>query len=287
MIRVRTPRIGGWALGMVPGLLILVLLLLTPLLLIADESLRQFTPGHVGSLPDAPFTSQNYTNLLDSAYLRYFADTFRIGMLASIVALLLGFPIAYQVGRNVRSSRRRVWIMFLVSMMFLSILVRVYAISLVLGPAGFGRDIANLLLLGLNSRPYIEIAVVAGLLHCLLPMATLSLLAPVHNLNPRLIEAAQALGAPAWRAHIDVTLPLSARGLLSAFMLCFTFCLSAFVIPLVLGKGRILFVSNLVYSRFGEVANYPGGAAIAIVLLILSLVVISALNFLANRRWLQ
>src|SRR5262249_30050304 len=98
---------------------------------------------------------------------------------------------------------------------------------------------------------------------------------------------AQALGAPVWKAHLDVTLPLSARALLSAFMLCFTFCLSAFVIPLVLGKGRILFVSNLVYSRFGEVANYPGGAAIAIVLLLLSLAFIYATSLLASRRWLR
>ena len=92
--------------------------------------------------------------------------------------------------------------------------------------------------------------IVFGLLHCLIPMAAIVLLAPLQALNPRLVEAAKVLGAPTWKAHATITLPLSARGLLAAFMLCFTFSISAFVIPMVLGKGRVLFVSNLIYSRF-------------------------------------
>jgi putative spermidine/putrescine transport system permease protein len=275
-------RIAGLLL---PPVAVLVVLLLLPLLLITDESFRLFTPGRVGSVTGAPLTWQNYTDLFGPAYLRYFVDTFRIGVIASLIALFVGLPIAYRIAREPRAGRRRTWIAFLVSMMFLSILVRVYAIALAFGPAGFGRDLAGLFGLGLNSRPYIEIAVIAGLLHCLIPMAALSLLAPMQNLNPRLIEVAQALGSPIWKAHWDITLPLSARPLLSAFMLCFTFCLSAFVIPLILGKGRILFVSNLVYSRFGEVGNYPSGAAISIVLLLLSLAFIYFLSRITNRRW--
>jgi putative spermidine/putrescine transport system permease protein len=270
---------------LLPPLAVLIVLLLLPLLLVANESVRVFTPGRVGAVAGASLTWANYAELFDAAYLRFFADTFRIGIIASLIALAVGMPIAYRIAREPRAGRRRLWIAFLVSMMFLSILVRVYAIALAFGPAGFGRGFAGLLGLGLNSRGYVEIAVVAGLLHCLIPMASLSLLAPMQNLNPRLVEAAQALGAPLWRAHCDITLPLSLRPALSAFMLCLTFCLSAFVIPLVLGKGRVLFVSNLVYSRFGEVGNYPGGAAIAIVLLLLSLAFVYLLSRVAQRRW--
>jgi ABC-type spermidine/putrescine transport system permease subunit I len=88
-----------------------------------------------------------------------------------------------------------------------------------------------------------------------------------------------------WKAHATITLPLSARGLLAAFMLCFTFAISAFVIPMVLGKGRVLFVSNLIYSRFGEIGNYPGGAALSVTLLALSLIVVYALDRAAGSRW--
>ena len=270
---------------LLPAVLVVALLIGAPLLLVADESFRLFVPGRVGAAQAAPYTWQNYTELLAPAYLRYFGDTFRIGFIASIVALFAGYPIAYRIARARSDRGRRVWLTFLVTLFFLSILVRVYSVALAVGPAGFGRDLSKLLGLGLNNETYIQLSIIVGLLHCLIPMAALSLLAPLQNLNPSLVEAAQALGAPVWKSHVTVTIPLSVRGILSAFMLCFTFCLSAFVIPLVLGKGRVLFVSNLIYSRFGEVGDYPSGAAIAVVLLLLSIAVVYGLTRATSRRW--
>ena len=275
-------RSGGLLL---PAVAVVAVLLVAPLLLVGDESLRLFVPGRVGSVHDAPLTLQNYAELLRPAYARYFADTFRISLIATLVALVLAYPIGYRVAREARPRVRRAWIAFLVVMLFLSILIRVYSVSLAVGPAGFGRSLAELFGLSLNSRRYAELSIVFGLLHCLVPMAAIVLLAPLQALNPRLVEAAQALGAPTWKAHATITLPLSARGVLAAFMLCFTFSISAFVIPLVLGKGRVLFVSNLIYSRFGEIGNYPGGAALSIALLALSLIVVYALGRAAGSRW--
>jgi ABC-type spermidine/putrescine transport system permease subunit I len=268
-----------------PAIVVVTVLLVVPLLLVGDESLRLFVSGRVGSAHDAPFTLENYTELVRPAYARYFADTFRISLIASLLALVLAYPIGYRVAREARPHVRRAWIAFLVVMLFLSILIRVYAMSLVVGPAGFGREIAELLGLSLSSRGYAELSIALGLLHCLIPMAAIVLLAPLQALNPRLVEAARALGAPAWKAHATITLPLSARGVIAAFMLCFTFSISAFVIPLVLGKGRVLFVSNLIFSRFGEIGNYPGGAALSITLLALSLLVVYALDRAAASRW--
>ena len=271
----RAPRGAGL---IVPALVVVAVLLVAPLLLVGDESLRLFVPGRVGSVHDAPLTLGNYADLVRPAYARYFADTFGLSLVATLLALLLAYPIAYRVAREARPRVRRTWIAFLVVMLFLSILIRVYSVSLAVGPAGFGRGLSNLLGLTLNSRGYGEVSVILGLLHCLVPMAVIVLLAPLQSLNPRLVEAAQALGAPRWKAHATITIPLSGRGLLAAFMLCFTFSISAFVIPMVLGKGRVLFVSNLIYSRFGEVGNYPGGAALSIALLILSLIVVYAIG---------
>jgi len=270
---------------LLPAITVVAILLVVPLLLVGDESLRLFVPGHVGSARDAPLTLQNYGELVQPAYAGFFADTFRLSLVASLLALLLAYPIGYRVARERRPCVRRAWIAFLVVMLFLSILIRVYAVSLAAGPSGFGSELAALLGVSLNSRSYAEISIVFGLLHCLIPMAAIVLLAPLQALNPRLVEAAQALGAPMWKAHATITLPLSTRGLLAAFMLCFTFSISAFVIPMVLGKGRVLFVSNLIYSRFGEIGNYPGGAALSITLLTLSLIVVYALDRAAGSRW--
>jgi ABC-type spermidine/putrescine transport system permease subunit I len=276
-------RRGSWL--VLPAVAVVTILLIAPLLLVGDESLRLFVPGRVGSVRDAQLTLQNYGEILRPAYARYFADTFRISLIATLLAVLLAYPIGYRVAHEVRPRVHRTWIGFLVVMLFLSILIRVYAVSLAVGPSGFGRELAELLGLSLNSRGYAELSIVFGLLHCLIPMAAIVLLAPLQALNPRLVEAAQALGAPAWKAHATITLPLSARGVLAAFMLCFTFSISAFVIPMVLGKGRVLFVSNLIYSRFGEIGNYPGGAALSIALLALSLIVVYTLGRAAGARW--
>lgn len=274
---------GGWL--VLPAVAVVAVLLLAPLLLVGDESLRVFVPGRVGSVRDAQLTLQNYEEIVRPAYARYFADTFRLSFIATLVALALAYPIGYRIAREPRPRVRRAWIAFLVVMLFLSILIRVYAVSLAVGPSGIGRELAAWLGMSLSSRGYAELSILFGLLHCLIPMAAIVLLGPLQAQNPRLVEAARALGAPAWKAHATVTLPLSARGVLAAFMLCFTFSISAFVIPLVLGKGRVLFVSNLIYSRFGEVGNYPGGAALSISLLALSLVVVYALGRAAGGRW--
>lgn len=250
------------------------LFLVAPLSVVVMESLREFVPGRVGSAADAPFTLENYRELFDPAYLFYFWDTLRFAFLTSILAIAIGYPIAYLV-THLRSKRlRAAAIAFLISMMFLSALVRVYSIQLALGPVGLMRPLSAFLGLPPNSATYTEIMVIAGLLHYFIPITALTLVGTLQNLNPRLVEAAQALGAGTWRAHLSVTLPLSMPGVLSAFVICYTLSISAFVVPMILGKGRILFVSNLIYSRFSEVANYPSGAAISIVMLIVSLLIV-------------
>jgi len=270
---------------LVPALLIFGLLLALPLVNVAQESFRLFVPGRVGSAVDAPLTTHNYRELFTPAYLAYFLDTFRIGLVATLVGLAIGFPIAHHVARMRSGPRRTAWIGFLVAMMFLSALARVYSVSLAFGPVGFLPFFARLTGLNPNSGQVTEALVVLGLLHYMIPISALTLIGTIQNVNPRLAEAAQALGATRWRAHLSITLPLSARGILSAFLISYTLSISAFVIPMVLGRGRVLFVSNLIYSRFSEVANFPSGSAISVVMLALSMLIIYLVTRMATRRW--
>ena len=171
--------------------------------------------------------------------------------------------------------------------MFLSTLVRVYALQLTFGPTGIAKFLSGLLGVSMNGRFYTELVVILGLLHYLVPIAAITLLGTIQNVNPRLTEAGQALGAPRWLAHLTITVPLAVPGLLSAFLISFTLCLSAFVVPMILGKGKILFVSNLIYSRFSEIANYPSGSAISIIMLVLSLAIIYGITYLVTKRWIK
>jgi len=266
-----------------PVALVVLVLLGLPLLLIADESFRAFTSGKVGSGPDAALTLDNYAELFAPAYAGYFFTTYLLAFVSAVLAVLIAFPIAYYVVRRARAPWRGLTIGFLVTMLFLSALVRVYSIELTFGTVGLVRPLMLALDVNMNGRLYLEALVVLGLLHLTIPIAALTLIGTIQNVNPRLVEAAASLGASYTRAHLTVTVPLSLQGILSGFLISFTIGVSAFVIPWILGKGRVVFVSNLIYSRFGEMANYPSGAALSVAMLLLSLLVVYLLARLARR----
>jgi len=249
------------------------------------ESFRLYVPGNIGSIEGAPLTLNNYAELVTPAFAGFFLETMRISLLASLVGLVFAFPFAYWMTRRLGPRSRAVAVGFFVTLMFLSVLVRTYALELTFGATGPLRPLLLSLGISPNGRGYIEVLVGAGLLHYIVPMATLTLLGTIQNIDPRLSDAAQALGAPAWKAHLGITLPLAMRGLLAAFLFAFTFSISAFVIPMILGKGRVLFISNLVYNRFSEIADYPSGAAVSMVLFRVALAIVHATSRIVARRW--
>jgi ABC-type spermidine/putrescine transport system permease subunit I len=266
-----------------PGMLCIVVLLALPLAMIAWESFLPHVAGRIGAVRDR-LTLENYAELASTAYVLYFYDTFRIAFIACVCSLVFAYPVAHLIANEASRARRRLYITFFVSMMFLSVLARVYSIALTFSPVGFLGPVSAWLGLNPNGRAMTEILVIMGLVHLTLPIAALTLVGALQNINPRLLEAAQSLGAARWQAHLTVTLPLSANAALSAFLICYSLCISAFIIPMVLGKGRVLFVSNLIYSRFGEITNFPGGAAIAIVLLVITIALVYLLSAVADRR---
>jgi len=249
------------------------------------ESFRLYVPGRIGSAANAPFTLANYTELLTPSFASFFLETLRISVLSSLIGLFFAFPLAYCITRRLSLRWRAIAIGLFVTLMFLSVLVRTYALELAFGAAGPLRPLLLSLGISPNSRGYIEILVGGGLLHYIVPMATLTLLGTIQNVDPRLFDAAQALGAPGWKAHLGITLPLCMRGLLAAFLFAFTFSISAFVIPMILGKGRVLFISNLIYNRFSEIADYPSGAAVSMALFFVALAIVYVTSRQVARRW--
>lgn len=270
-----------------PGVAMILVLLILPLLIIAEESLQQYVPGRVGGADDKPYTFSNYTELLDWAYLRYLWDMIRIGLISTILGILIAFPIAHFIARRRSGPLRTICLGFVVGFLFLSVLVRVYSIELAFGAVGFGTELSNFFGTSSSSRAYAEFLVVVGLLYHNVPLSTLVLIGTIQNINPRMLEAAILLGASRCQAHLTITVPLSMNGLVSAFLINYMIAISAFVIPMVLGKGKVVFMSNLIYSRFGEVANYPSGSAIAIALLALSFLMIYGITRAARLAWVS
>lgn len=267
-----------------PGLAVFTAMFFVPMLSLLADSFRLFIPGRIGAVAGAPLTLENYAELLQPAFLQFFLETFRISLITTAVGLFIAYPIAYRIAVTLSPRARSVAIGCLVTFIFLSAVVRTYAVELTFGSVSPLRPLLTLLDISPNSRTYLQLLVGAGLLQFAIPISTLTLVGTHQNLDHRLVEAAQALGAPAWRAHLSITLPLSIEGLLSAFLLSFTYSISAFVVPMILGKGRILFLSNLIYNRFSEIANYPSGAAISIVTLVVSVAVVYLILHIVTAR---
>jgi len=269
----------------VPAGLIFSGLFFLPLVGLFVESFRLYIPGNIGAAANAPFTFANYAELLTPSFAEYLLQTVRISLFAALAGLVFAFPLAWWITRRFSPRWRAIAVGFLAVLMFLSVLVRTYALELTFGSAGPFRQILLDLGIAPNGRIYIEFLVGAGLVHYIIPMSALTLLATIQNIDPRLVDAAQALGAPGWRAHLTITIPLCAPGLLTAFLFAFSYSISAFVIPMILGKGRVLFISNLAYNRFSEIADYPSGAAISIVLFAVALALIYVTSRYIGRRW--
>jgi putative spermidine/putrescine transport system permease protein len=277
---VRLGRRAGLLLAAV--LLVFLGLYVLPLAALVRESFQVYRSGRIGGLAGT-FTLDNYAELLSPAYASYFLDTFRIGLIATVLGLVVSYPIAHFVARG-RGPLRTFWIALLVSMLFVGTLVRAYALALTFGPVGILLPVARFLGVSPNSLAITELVVIAGLLHYVVPLMALTLVGTIHNVNPALEQVAQSLGAPRWKAFFTVTVLLSGRGILSAFLLGYALTISSFVIPLVLGKGVVLFATNLIFNRFSEMANYPGGAAIAVVMLVLSFLIIYGIVRVVGRR---
>ncbi|MGD9742133.1 MAG: ABC transporter permease [Dongiaceae bacterium] len=267
-----------------PGAALYAALFLLPMVALGIESLRLFTPGRVGAAPDAPFTLLNYAELLEPGFRRFFFTTLRVSFVTTVVGLAIAFPLAYRIVRSFSSRWRAIAIGGLVTFIFLSAVVKTYAVELSLGSVGPVAPLLRAVGLSANNSTYIEFVVGAGLLQFIIPIAALTLIGSIQNLDPRLVEAAQSLGAPTWKSHLSTTLPLSVQGLLAAFLLSFTFAISAFVVPMILGKGRVQFLSNMIYNRFSEVANYPSGAAISLVTLVVCFATIYLVTRLVTAR---
>jgi ABC-type spermidine/putrescine transport system permease subunit I len=108
------------------------------------------------------------------------------------------------------------------------------------------------------------------------------LVAPLQQINPALPAAAQSLGANRITTHFTVILPLCLSGIAQVFMLIYASAISAFVIPLILGRGQVSFLSNLVYARFSEVSDFPGGSALSVLLLAITLTVTLGLGWIVT-----
>ncbi|GAA3901244.1 ABC transporter permease subunit [Halomonas cibimaris] len=216
----------------------------------------------------------NYLFLLgDSLYAAAYWGSVKIALTATLVCLLLGYPMAYAMAR-MRPRWQLVLMLLVMLPSWTSFLIRIYAWMGILSNSG----LANQLLLGLGiiDAPLrllnTQFAVVVGIVYAYLPFMVLPLYAHLLRLDPTLLEAAADLGSRRVNTFLKVTLPLSAGGIMAGCMLVFIPAVGEFVIPELLGGPDTLMIGKVLWEEFFLNRDWPVAAALATVMLALLLI---------------
>ena len=266
----RRPVLGAWVL-LAPGVGWLALFFAGPILLMLAYS---FMPAGVYGGVESGFTLAHYRRFFDPLYLQILWRTVWWSGLATLVCLLLGYPVAWVIAR---SRRHRNLLLFLVVLPFwTSFLVRTFAMIFLFRDTGLINSI--LLRLGLVAAPlpllYTPFAVLAGLVYGFLPFMVLPIYASLEKLDPALLEAGEALGARPGARFWRITLPLSRPGVVAGSLLVFVPALGSFLTSDLLGGAKQVMIGNLVQNQFTVARNWPFGSAVSFVLMTIVLGVV-------------
>jgi spermidine/putrescine transport system permease protein len=258
------PRLISWLL-MAPGLLWLTALMIVPCLLIFI--LAFFERGTYGGIDWSAATLENFARAFDHLYFSIFLDSARIALIATMIALLIGYPAAYAIMKA--PERWQTSLLFLAILPFwTNYLIRTYAWIVLLNREGLiNRALESA---GLIQEPlpllYNDFAIVTGLVYGYVPFMILALYSSISKLGPELREASADLGASAWRTFLRITFPLTLPGIAAGSVFVFVLSIGNFVTPDLLGGGKRTMLGNLIYDQFLTARDWPFGATLAFIL---------------------
>ena len=215
---------------------------------------------------------QNYLQLIfNPTYVSVLFRSLRIAAAVTLLALLLGYPLAYYLSFHV-AKRKDLLYQLVIIPLWASYLVRGYAWKTILGSDGVLNGLLQYL--HITRHPvefflYSPFAVVLTLTHIYTPFTFLPIYASLEHVPRNLIEASHDLGASPWSTFRRVILPLSLPGVLAGATFAFVLTLGDFLAPLLVGGASGIMISNIVVSLFGAAYNWPLGAAISLCMLLL------------------
>ena len=269
-----------------PSSLIVFFIIMIPIVLMFRYSFNHYDP--INMMRDA-FTLENYLKFFGDAYYReVFLSTLKVAAICTVLALVLGFPVAYFLAKT-QTRFKSLLIILLVFPLMVGNVVRAAGWMVVLGHAGA----ANALLqwLGLIEQPikllYTPLAVIIGTTAVVLPYMILTLQSVLEGIDFSVEEAAQNLGANVWTTFWRVLLPIAAPGVAAGTMLVFILCMNAYATPVLLGGSGITMMAPSVYGQIAKASNWPFGSTMALILVVATLVMALGANWVIHRRYVK
>jgi spermidine/putrescine transport system permease protein len=258
-----------------PGLIWLALFFVVPLGFLAYQSLE--TQDLILFTTSFDWAWHNYSDAI-TTYDAQFVRSFEYAGIATVLALLVSYPLAYWIA--FRGGRwKNLLLLMIIAPFFVTYLIRTLAWETILADQGpvvhLLRYVHLINVVGGNDRLLATpTAVVAGITYNFLPFMALPLYVALEQVDPRLIEAAQDLYASKARAFLRVTLPLSAPGVVAGTLLTFIPAAGDFVNAQLLGTPKQWMIGNVIQSRFLEQGDPPTAAALSLILMVLILLMI-------------
>jgi spermidine/putrescine transport system permease protein len=271
-----TQRARNWLLLAPAGTWFLVMLII-PLTVVFIFSFGERAPS--GGVVLA-LTVEQYVNL--PARWAAFKNTMTLAPIGTLSALFIAYPLAYFLAVKSHPRWKTILLVLVIVPFWTSILIRSYAWIFLLG----GRGIPALLEwfgvegLRLINTPF---AVLVGIIYGYLPLMVFPIFVSLDKLDKRLLEASSDLGAKPWKTFLQVTLPLSIPGIATGCMLVFILLMGEYLIPALLGGGKVFFVGNALVDLFLQSRNWAYGSAVAVTLVVVMLVIVTIYMRLISR----
>jgi spermidine/putrescine transport system permease protein len=291
---VKQNRLHKWLIGG-PPLAYLVVFFAIHVLIMVLASFRE--PGEFGGL--APIfndeTGSSKLDLTTESYGRFFSDflytelflkSFAYAAITTIVCLVIAYPLAMLIARSPK-KHRDLLVLLVILPFWSNFLIRVYAWMIILGPQSVFVTALNNILGLFGAGPvtllYTPFAVIVGLVYVHLPFMVLPLYANLEKHDPALLDAAQDLGASAWRRFWRVTFPLSLPGVYAGAALVFIPALGIFAIPDILGGTEGIMIGNVIKQQFLDTRDWPFGSVLSMVLTVMAVGLAGLAAWVARR----
>lgn len=261
-----------------PAAIFFFFLLVLPLTIVVVYSFgeRAAAGGYEPAL-----TLANYLNL--PARGKAFWNTLTLAPLATLLTVVVAYPMAYFLAVKVSPKWRVVMLVLVMAPFWTSQLLRYYAWMMILGAKGIPSWLAWI---GIADVRLINtpLAVMIGAVYGFLPLMVPPIYVSLEKLDRRLLEASDDLGAPPWRTFLQVTLPLSLPGVATGSMLVFILLMGDYILPQFLGGGKVFFIGNALVDLFLQSRNWPFGAAVSVALVAIMFVTIAVyMRFVLGR----
>ena len=217
------------------------------------------------SSADGGFTLDNFVQM--GGYTEVFLRSFKLAIIATVICLLIGYPVSYLMSREGASFQRTAMVLIMLPM-WMNFLLRTLAWQTLLEKTGVINSILSTLHLPALNIINTPSAIVLGMVYNFLPFMVLPLYNVLVKIDKSVINAAYDLGANGVQTFVRIIFPLSLPGMFSGITMVFVPALTTFVISKILGGSKILLIGNVIEQEFTQTGNWNLGSGLSIVLML-------------------